>query len=725
MHQRLRMRCDKPFIKHHHTMTGWLLGAAILAMPLNANSAIKEEQPVVLEAADMGYDQKNGIVVARGDVEVVHGEYILRADQLTYYQQSSIIRAEGNVSLLQPSGEVVFADEVELTDDLKTGVVQQFKARLADGSVFVAQDGVRENPFRTKLKKASYSPCKICTGEDPFWQLRAEKVDIDEFHEKITYDNAWLELGGVPIFYTPTLSHPTPSADAQNGFLVPEYSTSSQLGQIVRAPYYWRIAPNIQATITPWYTSEDGPVLQTHYEHLTDHGSHSIEFSGTFPDKRENSDTPVGGSEFRGHIYALGDHHFDDVWSVGYDINRSTDDTYLRRYGFGNERTLFSRAYVEGVDGRNYASLSGLAIQGLRVFDDPDTTPLVVPILEGYYETNPNSFGLRYFTAAQAQSLSRKLGVDQDRLSTTIGAQLPYVSDSGQLFTLTTSIRTDFYNYSNVPDPNSAGTLSGDKTRATPLAALEWRYPLAKQFDSGGSLTVEPIVLGVVQPKGGNPVEISNEDSRVVELTDTNIFAIERFPGLDQVDSGSRVAYGARTQYLAPTGEVFEFMLGQSFNTDDTTPFPNSNEPGEHFSDYIGRIAYYDDYISAGYRFSLDRDNLEPNRNELFTSLHYEEYSLNTSYLKLKDNTFLGDSEQISGGVGFPVYEDWHGEFLFRRDLELDQNISHEARLYYQNECFTLSLNAGRIFTRDRDLEPSTEFTVRVGFKNLGEFGSE
>jgi LPS-assembly protein len=707
-------------------LAGLIATASLWHAPLAlAAIAPTPAKPLVLEATDMGFDQQNAIVVARGDVEIVQGDYVLKADQITYYQNSNIIRAQGNVSVLQPSGDVLFADEMELTDDLKTGVVQAFKARLSDDSVFVAQHAVRENIFRTKLHKATYSPCHICKGEDPFWQLRAERVDLDEFNERITYNNAWMEMGGVPIFYIPRLSHPTPDADAKSGFLPAEYASNSQLGAIIRTPYYWRIAPNAQATITPWYTSEDGPVLAVDSEYLTDHGRHTLNFSATLPERRENSTgTKIDGHEFRGHIYALGSHHFDETWSVGYDINRTSDDTYLRRYGFGSQRSLFSRAYAQGVQGRNLLSVSALTIQGLRLADDPDTTPLVLPVIEGFYETTPNDFGLKFFTSVNAQSLTRELGADQHRLSNTLGAELPYITDNGQIFKLTTSVRTDLYAFNDVSIPGKTALESGETVRVLPTLALEWRYPLLRQMRSG-SITIEPTILAVARPNGSNPLEITNEDSSVVELTDTNIFAIERFPGLDRIDSGSRFAYGIRSQYLSNDGESWEFLLGQSFNSDDDTPFPNSNKQGESFSDYIGRLAYRSEHINASYRFSLNKEDLNPNRSEFYTGLNYEGFSLQTSYLKLADNTFLGASEQIFMQFGFPIYEDLSGVVGLNRNLELNQNTSQNAGLYYQNECFTLSFNMLRNFTRDRDLEPSTDFTLRIGFKNLGEFGSD
>ncbi len=700
-------------------LLSWPAGAQELAFSAEKPDS---DAPVVLEAREMGYDQKHGVVVALGDVEVVQGDYVLRAEQLTYYQKLGLVRAKGNVSLLQPTGDIMFAEEVELKDDLKAGLIQEFRARLSDNSRFAAKEAVRESPYRTKLSKAVYSPCKLCKGKAPFWQLRAGEVDIDEFNEKITYNDAWMEIAGVPVAYIPRMSHPTPDADAKSGFLAPEYSVNNQFGLTLKAPYYWRIAPNQQALITPWYTAEDGPLLQTEYEQLRDEGQHLVMFSAAYPERRSDTGSQIGGNEFRGHLFARGSHAFDDNLSIGYDINRTSDDTYLRRYNFSNEAVLFSRAFAQHVDGRNFLSAQGLAIQGLRVFDDPDTTPLILPTLEGYYETAPNDFGLKYFTSANAQLLSREVGVDQRRLSTSVGANIPYVSDGGHVLNATATMRTDFYQSDDVTIAGNPQLQSGSETRLIPQLALEWRYPLIRRMASS-SLTIEPLVLGVVQPNGNNPALIANEDSRVVELTDTNIFSVDRFPGLDAVDSGSRVSYGLRAQYLTAKNRMIEFLFGQSYNADDDTPFPNSNVQGEHLSDYIGRIAYQGTYSTLAYRFGLDKDRFSPNRNELGGTYQFGKFLLSGNYLTLKDNVFLGDSEQVFGSIGFPIYGGFSANFGATRDILSDQMLFQNATLTYENDCFNVSLLGLRTFVRDRDVEPVSQISLRVGFKNLGEFG--
>lgn len=690
------------------------------AMP---NMQLNADEPVTLEADEVGYDQGNAIVVARGNVEVIQGDYILNAEQLTYFQRANLVKANGNVSMLQPNGDVFFADYVELKDDMKRGVIQNFRARLADNSVFAANEARKINPNLTELKKAAYTPCKLCSDAAPFWQLKASEVEIDEGEERVRYDNARLEMFGVPVAYTPYFSHPTPDAEAKSGFLTPSYSSGGNLGARAEVPYYWRIDHDKDIVLTPWYSTEVGALLEGDYRQVTDNGQYTAQFSGTFPEELDSNGNEIGGNEFRGHIYAQGVENLSTYSRLGFDINRATDDTYIRRYRFGDQRVLFSRVYGEAAKDRNYALVQGLAIQGLRITDNEDTTPLVVPTLEGYYETDPYDNGLTLHAFGNAQSLTRDIGIDQQRISLTTGASLPMMTEGGHVFTATANVRNDLYNVNNVPipgDPNFDGT----EGRIIPQAALEWRYPLIQGFADGDAMTIEPIVLAVAQPSGNNPAEIfnANEDNTLIELTDTNLFSLNRMPGLDTVDSGSRVAYGFRSQYLFGGGQAIDAMLGQNFNADDDTPFPNSTRPGKNISDIIGRVALDYAPFNLGYRFALDREEYTPNRTEFILGYNESWLSLNGVYSSIENNRYLIDSEEASLNALMPLWGGWSVYGGGRRDLDLNQMIAASGGFIYRNECFTLALQGLRTYTRDRDIEPTSEVTVRFGFKNLGEF---
>lgn len=692
------------------------LPASQLALP-----SASKDSPVTISANAMGADQKNGIVVARGNVEVLQGNNILTADSITYYQASDKVVAEGNVSMLQPNGDVFFADKAELKDAMKRAVISDFKARLADNSVLVANSAKKINAATTQLESASYTPCNLCKGVSPFWQMNASKVTVNDYDERVHYEDAVLEFSGVPVFYAPFLSHPTPDASAKSGFGLPSFSNDAFLGAVAKAPYYWRIDEDKDVTLTPWVSSIEGPLLEADYRQLRDHGNYQLQGSITNPQARDAAGNEESGREIRGHIFALGNEQVADNTYVGFDVKRATDDTYLRRYGFGGQQALFSRGYAEYAQGRNFALAEAVTIQGLRSADENRTIPLVLPILQAYYETPASVNGTRYHLAADAQALSRDEGVDQRRFSITPGVTVPFISEGGQVITASARLRQDIYDGDSITR-DSGQTFSGTTTRTLPQAALEWRYPLINTL-ARGALVVEPVLLGVAQTTSNNPDTISNEDSRLLELTDTNLFSINRVPGLDLFDSGTRVAYGVRSHYYDTSGVSLDGLLGQNYDVSGETPFPNSTREGTRFSDIIGRVSATYQPVSLAYRFATDTEDGSFNRNEIEFGFTKPWLSFNGSYRTLKNNRFLPDSREGIFNTVLPLTDNWSVYGGVRNDFELDRLVTSNAGLVYKNECFNFALNALRINARDRDLEPTNQITFTVGLKNLGEFG--
>ena len=182
------------------------------------------------------------MVTATGNVEVTRGERRLLADMLRYHQDTDRMEAEGNVALVDPSGDTLFADRVVLTGDLRAGVAEQLRARLADNSLVAAAGGRRIGGVRTEFERAVYSPCPLCPNSDspPLWQITARKVTHDQESHDVTYRHAFFELAGVPIFYTPYFTHPDPSVKRRSGFLAPSFGNSGELGLSVQPIYYFR-----------------------------------------------------------------------------------------------------------------------------------------------------------------------------------------------------------------------------------------------------------------------------------------------------------------------------------------------------------------------------------------------------------------------------------------------------------------------------------------------------
>ncbi len=699
---------------------GWLgVSAALLAASAVAQPRLDAREPVYLEAEKLGYDQKNAIVIARGKVEVVQGSTVLFADQLTYYQNEGIVRADGNVVVTDEDGNAYFGDQVQLREDLREGVIRQFRIRMVDNSQFAAVEARRVSETQTELTKAVYSACKICEGKSPFWQMKAGEVEIDEDKQRVYYEDLTLEMMGVPVAYTPYFFHPTPDAGRKSGILKPEYQQTSNLGTVIKVPVYVNIAPDKDATVTPIFTSEEGMVMETEYRQLTDNGQFHFNGSLTYTDKRDDTGVALDENEFRGHIFARGVQGLTEHWSTGFDVQRSTDDTYMRKYRYGDYKSLNSRVYAERVEGRSHALIQTMAFQGLQLDDDPDREPFVLPLAQGYYESDAGWNGSRWFTAGNTQVIERDEGPKSRRLSVTGGYKLPVVTGGGHLFDMQASVRNDVYSVEDVTLA-SGENYDGEKVRVIPEAAVKWRYPLMKQVGSG-SMTIEPTVLAVAAGRGNNPQEIPNEDNRIPEFSDNNLFHIHRFPGSDTVDEGSRIAYGVRGQWMMNQRANAQFLLGQNYSFENDTPYPYRQQAGESRSDYVARVGLDYRPFEVEYQVRLDPDDLTARGNMLLAGYSSSPLDLNLGYVTLDNDAFLSDREELLASMGLAVTDEWTITGSGRRDLLNDDMLFASAGLVFQNDCFTLYTNFSKQYTRDRDYEPDTSFTVRVAFKNLNE----
>ncbi len=704
---------------------GLLSAAALWALTPAVAAAIPQLQrgePVYFQAEAMGYDTTNHIVHAKGHVEVYQGEYILLADRIRYLQDENKVYAEGHVSLLEPGGTVYFADNLELKDNMKEGVVREFRIRLADNSLFAAREARKINEDTTELHRAVYSPCKICRDEEgkpkaPLWQIKANKVLIDERAQKVTYRNARMEVYGVPVIYSPYLSHPTPGADRKSGFLLPEYSQSSTLGTTVKAPYYINIAPDKDATVTPWVTAEEGVVLEGQYRQLTDKGNFQFDGSVTNPRERDDLGLQTDGHELRGHIFARGNAALPHHWGWGFDLNRATDDTYLRRYRFGNQDTLTSRLYAEHVKRRDHVLVQGVTFQGLEIDDDPDRTPLIVPSLDASTETGPMWHGSRARISTRSLVLSRQLGADSRRISTTAGWKVPHVTPGGHVLEADAAIRADYYSLSDV-ERSDGDRFSGTETRLIPQLTLAWRYPMIRQLKTG-SVTIEPRAELIASSNGNNPDVIPNEDSLVPEFSDVTLFSRERFPGADRVENGTRLVYALHGQWDMKPGQHIRGLIGQNYHLDGDQVYPITSDPEDEISDVVGAVGVAIDPLDLSYRVNVDPHEGDFRRNEIRAAYGDARFSGHLDYVRIEDDPFLLDAEEAIASGALKLDEQWTLIASGNRDLERGKAVTALGGLTWQNECVTILSSVRRDYIRDRDIEPDTSFSVRVALRNL------
>ena len=689
-----------------------------------------DAEPFLLSADQMIYDNKLGQVTAKGSVEISSQGRVLLADSVNYNQRDGIVTASGNLTLLEPGGDVIFAEHMELSEDLSEGFIKSIRILLTDRSRFAANSATRKGANHLEMSKAVYSPCELCKEDPsraPLWQLKAVRVIHNRDEHEIEYHHAFLEIYGVPVAYTPYFRHADPLTPRKSGFLAPELGSSSELGTMVRIPYFWAISQERELTFAPIVTSKGEFVATGEYRALTALGGYQGEASLTYTDKRTNKNVRLKEKEYRGHIDALGRFDIDETWRWGFDLERSTDDTYLSRYDFSSEDVLTSNLFIEGFRGRNYAAAAAYAFQGLEVDDDPGTTPIVAPLLDYGISHEPERLPGRLSFDASAVSLYRTDGFDSRRVSVDGRWDVPYVTTGGAIYTFTGGLGLDLYHLNGFVETGQTGNASsnnGFEARFRPLLALDWRYPFIRR-DGTIRQVIEPVAQLILTPYGGNPKEIPNEDSRSLEFDDTNLFSLNRFPGHDRVESGPRANFGLKASAYGASGGYSTFTVGQVFRVRDDDTFAKQTGLDDHRSDFVTALTIAPSpFFDLTNRLRLDRNTFSLRRNEIYFSVGPEFLRFNTSYVSLeREQTVdeLAAREELYNTLRWQIDKRWIATAESRRDLTGDgSQITAGAGLQYLDECIGFSLTVKRNYTRDRDVEPSTSINFRFLLQNLG-----
>ena len=130
-----------------------------------------------------------------------------------------------------------------------------------------------------KFKKGVFTTCKIREEKCPPWKIAAEEVHHDKKNKVINYKNAWLQVYDKPILYFPKFFHPDPTVKRQSGFLIPELSSSNNLGNYLSVPYFKVISENKDLTFTPRFYDKEKIIYQTEYRQANKKSDHIIDFS--------------------------------------------------------------------------------------------------------------------------------------------------------------------------------------------------------------------------------------------------------------------------------------------------------------------------------------------------------------------------------------------------------------------------------------------------------------
>jgi LPS-assembly protein len=592
------------------TATTCLVGPAaaqLAALGGAPATPVNNRAPVNFTADQITYDRTGNIVTATGHVRALQSGQILYADKVVLNRTTNVAVATGHVILVQPGGNTVFANQATLSQGMKDAVMQGVSARLALNARLIANGGERYNGEIDQLTKVVYSACDLCKTDPtapPLWQIVASGVTRDLEHKMIEFHDARMEFNGFPVFYFPYLTEPDPSVRRQSGLLIPDAGVNSRLGTFVEIPYYFTLGPSADLILEPVLATKQGPALRANYREAFNFGE--LQATGSF-----GRDANTYGYS----LFSSGRFDLDQDWRAGFDFNRASNALYLEDYSLEPAYAfLTSDVYLEGFTSSSYARLDADTYQGLASTVDNTKLPVVLPHGEYDFLSNQDQLGGQVSLQANMFNVIRNVGTDTKRVAAIPGYAVPFTLPQGVVGTARVELVAAAYDAHDLYEqPNYSNLNNAQTARVQPYSAVFVRMPMIRQAGSWGSQLIEPEAQLVVSPNIGTSQNnrIPNEDSLDLEFSDANLFALNRYPGIDRLEGGSRVDYALHAAWYLPEGATLDGMLGQSYRFHKDSDYLPDSGLTDNVSDIVGRfIIAPAPYFNLTYRTRLSHDDL-------------------------------------------------------------------------------------------------------------------
>ena len=717
---------------------------------------------MLVQANEVDYDYNNTRVSAVGNVQIFYNGTSLQADRVIYDQKTKRLHAEGNIRLEDADGKITYANVLDLSDDYRDGFVDSLRVDTPDQTRMAASRADRTKGNYTVFQNGVYTACAPCRDnpkKPPLWQVKGARVIHDQGEKMLYFEDARLEFFGMPIAYLPYFSTPDPTVKRKTGFLMPGFTSSTNVGYGVNIPFYWAIAPDYDMTFTPRITTRQGVLMQTEFRQRFAAGSYQIRLYGI--DQLDPGAFGVnrpGNRELRGAVATNGQFALNDRWVWGWDAIALSDNRFLYDYRLGQYADPFnafltlpteatSQIYLTGVGNRSY--FDARAIHYLSFSGNQSQVPVVAPVIdysnvfnrpilggEVSYKTNFTSLtrdqaafdtisasalasGACLPTSAdplaknRTNCLLRGIPGTYSRLSAEVQWRRSFTDPIGQIWTPFASIRADAINASILNQPGVSNCLApGDinDVRLMPTLGFEYRYPFIN-VQPWGTTTIEPIAQVILRPNEQYAGRLPNEDAQSMAFDTSNLFSVDKFSGYDRVEGGGRANVGVQATAQFDHGGYVKAMFGQSYHlfglnsfavADATNTAVDSGLQNTR-SDYVASIAYApNSTYNLSTRARFDEATGAMQRFEAEGRASFDRWSVSVLYGDYAAQPDLGYLTRRSGILGtgsIKVASNWVVTGAARWDIEADQINQYAVGAGYVDDCFILAVNYVRSYS--------------------------
>jgi len=666
------------------------------------------DDPRIDITSDQGELGRAGDASLSGNVRIRMGQRLLTADAAEIDAEKRSVSLKGIVEYLDPTLRVRGEGG---SFQGQSGTFEGAEFELMDRSVRGAARSMQLRDGRIlDLEGVRYTACP--PGNDD-WKLRADQISIDQQTRIGTGRDVRLDFMGVPILYTPWISFPV-GDEPKSGFLFPTVGSSSRTGTQVAIPWYWRIAPNYDATFTPRYMSSRGLRLDTEFRYLTERSRGTLNAEYLYDDQ-ETGDQ-------RSLVDVKNVTHLEPRTRLLVDAANVSDSNYFEDFGLGFEGTsvTFLNRLGEARRDSTHWSLIG-RVQDYQVLDqtlpDEERPYSILPHVAAIGQWRNLGYGFDAEVRTEAANFQRDEGTTGQRVD--VEPTLDWRAErNGAHFGAAASWRATAYSLSNAPSGVDESPL-----RTVPTINVESGFVLEREAGSHGQRlqTLEPRLLYLYVPYRDQD-DLPVFDTGLPDLNIVQLFRTNRYVGADRVGDANQVSVGVTSRLLDAAGgrQFLSATLGQAYYFEDPrVRLPEEPQRDQSTSDMIAELelaAFKNWNARLGYQWNPDETRTE--KSEVYVQYRPASDSVVNAGYRFRHDLL----EQFDVSAAWPIGDRWRafGRWVYSLDEEktLDQFLGFE----YGSCCWALRIVTRR-FVSSRTGDTDTSVGLQLELKGLSNVG--
>jgi LPS-assembly protein len=640
-------------------------------------------------------------------------DQLLRANTVTYNQDTTAYEAEGNVRY-QEQDMLLSADNMAGTTDPEYGVANHVRYQmLTSRGNGVASQAIMLDENRSKYHDVTYSTCDI---DSRLWTIQAKTMAMDENKGRGVAHDVTMRVKGVPILWLPWMSFPIDN-QRQTGFLYPSFGQRSRAGFFASIPFYWNIAPNYDATFTPVWYADRGGMLDSQFRYLTPVTKGEIDFD-YMPD-----DKTTGTNRW---YLTLGNQTrlpWNLTWTTA--IRRASDKEWFQDYGenltTSTVTLLSSSSYVTGAgDWWN----AGVGADWYQIVT-PGISDLAAP-----YRRMPRLFfnadrpiggpgGPEWGINAEAVRFVKPEAIGGDRFDL-----YPYLAWplQGAAWFLRPEVGVRYTAY-NLPQPVAPGDPT-HPTRTTPILDVDAGLIFERDvhlFGSDYTQTLEPRVYYLYVPYR-NQDDIPLFDTQPLTFDFWQLFTTNSFSGADRQMNANDLSLALTTRFLDSDGvERVSASIGQIryFDPQKVTLFPGGKAVDYSGSNYVANLTVS---LNDNWRLTSSQQ-WNPNTDETDVSTVGLQRRLWGDGIVNFDYRYRrGLLEQADVSAEVPVGAAWKLVGGYTYSLRDKRAVDSFAGVEWDSCCTAVRLLT-RHYVYDYQGDSNSAIMFEIEFKGLGAYG--